>query len=123
MELSIPCPSCGRTVRAERFHAGFSDMGYLYAATGATVLTWSTFDPDYRRIVGQKYPWMLSLDEQAAVEAAIRPDIEGGPYRFENAPSGPHCAGKLPELGSPSREYFVVTGNELDSATDAIWAT
>ena len=122
-DLSIPCPSCGRTLRAERLHAGFSNLGYLYAATDSTVLTWDTADPDYRRIVGEKHPWMLSPHEQAAVEAAIRPDIAGGPYRFENTPSCPHCGGKLPKLGSPSREYLVVTGDRLDSATDAIWTT
>ena len=66
---------------------------------------------------------MLSAEEQTAVEAAIRDGLLGEPFRFANPPSCPSCGVALPELASPSREYFVVTGTRLDASTEAIWAS
>lgn len=117
---AVSCPSCGEPIRAQRFHAGFSNEGFLYAATGSLVLTWDAYDPGYLGVI-DKHPWMLSPEEQAAVEAAIKPGIRGEPYRFANQPRCPTCDGELHDLAGPGREYFVVTGERLDAAAEAAW--
>jgi len=61
----IQCKSCGATLAAERYHAGFSDVGFLYCDKDSTILTWSAYDPDFDKVVGEKkVPWGLTEEER-----------------------------------------------------------
>jgi hypothetical protein len=115
------CPSCELSFEYEKFSAGFGDQGFVYGSSAAIVLTWSAFDPAYVAIV-DAHPWMLSLDQQQAVEAALKPDLPGGPFRFANAPLCPKCKQPLRDLADESREYFVITGDRVDSERTSIWS-
>jgi hypothetical protein len=117
----IQCPACRTTVAFQRFHAGFGDQGSMYGSAGATVLTWSAFDPAYRALA-EPLPWMLSKDEQRAVEAGVRTDLRGAPFRFVNPPLCPSCEQPLQALFDDSRAYFVVTGSRIDGDSVNIWA-
>jgi len=68
---SATCPHCGRRFEYERYHAGFSDEGYMYCDHDETVLTWHALGPAYRRVVA-KLPWMLETDEQRRVEESLK---------------------------------------------------
>lgn len=120
MRDHMVCPSCGRPVEYERFHAGFGDQGFIYGSNDATVLTWSAYDPNYLALV-DALPWILSAEQQHAVEAEIASDIPGAPFRFDNPPRCPHCQHALLELADDSRAYFVVTGHRIDGERTSIW--
>lgn len=93
----------------------------MYGSARATVLTWSAFDPAYRALA-ESLPWMLSKEEQCAVQAGVRTDLPGAPFRFVNPPLCPHCEQPLQALFDDSREYFVVTGSRIDGDSASIWA-
>ena len=83
----VKCASCGRANIFNQpypYHAGFSDQGFLYNDAGDLTLTWSCYDPAYGGLTGGRSPWMLSLAEQQAVEAALRAAPHGGRWRFSN---------------------------------------
>ncbi len=103
----------------ERFHAGFSNEGFMYCSRDETLLTWDAYDPEYRRLT-ESYPWMLAADEQKAVESAAKPCPCGGMFAFANAPRCPSCHDVLAPLDS-AREYFLVTGRRLRADADAMW--
>lgn len=109
-------------VEFERFHAGFGDQGLHVGGTAPTVLTSSSFDRAYRRLVPDEHPWMLSAEGRAEVEEAIRPDLPGAPYAFNNPPLWPRCGTPLAELFDRSRAYLVVVGDRIDAERGAdIW--
>ena len=120
MTLSVtPCPSCQRTLRYERIHVGFSNLGYMYCDQDETVLTWDAYDPRYTRII-DKHPWMLDDNERASVERALCPCPFGGSCSFRNVPHCPNCDGELPTL-PVEPVYFVVLGRRLDASKDSMW--
>jgi len=83
----IPCPHCGFDNSFDQpypFHAGFSNVGFLYNQAGNLTLVWSSFDPAYERIVGQKHPWMLDANDQARLEAALLSSPRGDRWLFSN---------------------------------------
>jgi hypothetical protein len=122
MHGHIDCPACAGAVEFDRFHAGFGDQGFMYGSTAPTVLIWSSFDRAYRRLVPDQHPWMLSADERAEVEEAIRSDLPGAPYAFDNPPLCPHCGTRLAELFDESRAYFVVVGDRVDAERGDVWS-
>lgn len=48
------CPNCGRAFDYHEYHAGFGNQGFLYCDQDEAVLTWSSYDPTYETVVGQK---------------------------------------------------------------------
>jgi hypothetical protein len=121
MDASIECTGCGRKLAYQRFHAGFGDEGFMYGTGASVVLTWSTYDPSYRRIVGDVHPWMLSTEQRYAVERALRDGLDGEPFGFDNQPVCPHCETALPSLFDPSRAYFVILDRRVDGDTEKVW--
>ncbi len=116
------CPHCGQPVALERYHAGFSNEGFMYCDRDATVVTWDTYDEGYERVVGSVHPWMLSAEQQSAVEMAMSQCPCGGRFAFGNRPLCPHCSQEVSAL-TPSREYFVIVGRRLDATADEVWRT
>lgn len=120
MTHEIRCPSCGRALRYERFHAGFSNLGYLYCNSDETVATWDAYDLRYRAVVGDKNPWMLDEAERRELEDAIAPCPCGGTFSFFNLPRCPLCNSELPGLADDPT-YVVVLGRRLDTTSDRLW--
>lgn len=114
------CPHCGEEFSYQRFHAGFSNLGYMYCDRDETVLTWGTYNTTYGRIAPDKHPWMLDRAEQQRVEAAIRPCPYGGRFSFTNPPLCPICHESVAFL-VPDKEYYIVTGRQLDGDHDDVW--
>ena len=59
----IDCPECKRLIIFNQpypFHAGSGNQGFLYNESGNCTLVWSSFDPDYEKLVGQMHPWSLT---------------------------------------------------------------
>ena len=81
------CPHCGSELPFDRsygFHAGFSNLGFLYNDNGDMVFVWSSFDPDYVALAGRNHPWSLNESEQARIEEQLLPAPQGGRWRFSN---------------------------------------
>lgn len=113
------CPNCGRKLQYARYHAGFSNEGFMYCDRDETVLTWDAYSPNYRRITSQ-LPWELDVSEQRRVEAAVKPCPYGGGFSFENPPLCPHCHESLAVLVS-GRDYFIVTMRRIDADSENMW--
>jgi hypothetical protein len=110
---------CSHALAYERFHPGFSNQGYLYRDRDETVLTWSAYNPHYKRRV-DKQPWMLTADEKLVVEAALKPCPCGGRFAFANTPRCPQCHAERRDLASDTT-YYVVLGRRVDGDTAAAW--
>lgn len=122
MEHQTACPHCGAQFSFQRFHAGFSDEGFMYCDRDNTVLTWSSFDAFYEGLVGPHHPWMLSHEQKTAVEAAVVACPCGGHFAFDNPPLCPSCGADISFL-VPQPIYFLVTGRRLDADRDKVWST
>lgn len=110
---------CTHPLSYQRYHAGFSNLGYLYCDRDDTVLTWGAYNPHYKRIV-DKHPWLLTPEEKGVVEAALKPCPCGGRFAFANAPRCPHCRRARPDLALDPT-YYVVVGRRLDGDVEAVW--
>ena len=92
------CQHCGAKLPFDRsypFHAGFSNAGFLYNDAGDASFIWSSFDPDYTALVGQRHPWALSEEERTKIEKALSPCAAGGAWRFSNPARCLHCRGPI----------------------------
>ena len=114
--ITIACPQCGGTNSFDqpyRYHAGFSNQGFLYNDTGNLTLVWSSYDPAYKAIVGEGNPCdRLTADQQRLFEARLLPAPIGGAFRFKNPARCVHCG--HPISGPMTDEiYYVVYPNSL----------
>jgi hypothetical protein len=93
--LTIRCPKCGKDNVFDQpypYHAGFSDVGFLYSDSGHCTLVWNWFDPAIKKF--SKPGSRLSEDPQARerFERSLRPAPDGGRWRFENPARCLHCS-------------------------------
>jgi hypothetical protein len=87
MSMFVPCGGCGLRTEFQQdyaYHAGFGNTGFLYNDTGNLTLTWSSYDPAYTEIVGQRHPWTLTEKQQQTLENRLKPAPSGGLWRFKN---------------------------------------
>ena len=120
MSDAMICHNCGGSFRFQRYHAGFSNEGYMYCDSDATVVTWSSYDPVYSQLAKETFPWALDSKQKAEVEMIARPCPCGGHFGFDACPRCPLCKGQLPELGSDPI-YFVIAGTRIDGDKTPIW--
>jgi hypothetical protein len=112
--MHIACPSCGRENVFEQpypYHAGFSNVGFLYNEKGNRTLIWSSYDPVYEEIVGKIHPWMLSEQQRGAMEKALPLAHDGGHWRFVNPPRCINCGTPIGKPISEDISYFVYPGS------------
>lgn len=118
--VTITCPTCGQPNSFDqpyRYHAGFSDEGFLYNDAGNLTLVWSCYDPAYEAIVGKLNPWGLTSSQQRSFEAKLLPAPTGGAFRFGNPARCMHCG--HPISGPITQEiYYVVYPNSLITDRD-----
>jgi hypothetical protein len=119
------CKTCGVELEVKgKYHAGFSDLGFLYCDKDTTVLTFSSYDPQYQEIVGRIHPWVLAWDgkmgELRRVESRLRKCPCGGSFSFLNPLRCPVCRGAF--SGPISDDiYFVILGKRIDGEKTNIW--
>lgn len=127
MEQTSRCKRCSHNFTFHRYHAGFSDLGYLYCDTDSTVLTWSSYDDAYESLVGKKHPWTLDIGEMELVERSIRACHCGGHFTFDASSRCPSCGAEQTDL--PYMEtnlgfrsiYYGVLGARIDGENEPIW--
>jgi len=85
--LSCECDRCHRSFQIKSFHAGFSNCGYFYSASGKYTITVSDTMPGCPVPLSEPDPQQLSALEQAL---PLAPD--GSFYRYLNPFRCPHCA-------------------------------
>jgi hypothetical protein len=117
MTLIVRCAHCGSGNEFDQpypFHAGFSNQGFLYNEAGDLTLIWSSFDPAYEQLVGNKHPWMLDIDDRARIEAALLPSPRGDRWLFANPPRCVRC--REPIASSMLNEiYYLRYSGSIDT--------
>jgi len=112
----VACKSCGfENIFNQKYpyHAGFSNIGFLYNDEGNLTLTWDSYDPDYQRVVGEAHPWGLSKEQQDKLESVLKPAPFGGNWSFKNVP---RCSQCHKPIGQSINEniYCYVFSNSLE---------
>ena len=120
--LSVKCPQCGHQNvfnQPYAYHAGFGNQGFLYNETGTCTLIWSSFDPAYEALVGQKHPWVLGPKDQKALEEALRPSPDGTRWLFSNPARCTECGHSIGEPIGSNVHYLEYDGSvDLDPHGD-----
>jgi hypothetical protein len=126
--VAIGCISCGHHNTFEQpypIHAGFSNQGFLYNDEGNLTLVWSSFDPAYVAIVGDKHPWVLTAEERALFEGALRPTPSGGKWQFMNPARCLKCTNLISGPITQTIYYLLYPGSivtNLESSEDGLKA-
>jgi hypothetical protein len=119
--MKVICRTCSfENVFAQEYayHAGLSNLGFLYNDNGNLTLVWSSFDPDYESIVGEKHPWALSSRQRAVLEATLKPAPFGGNWSFKNVPRCTNCHKPIGQSIIDTIYYLVFPSSlELDDFT------
>jgi hypothetical protein len=122
---SIECASCGSEFTLNQnhpYHAGFSDMGFLYCDKDTTVVTWNDItDTIYRELVGTKAPWALTVEQKETVENALKSCPCGGEFKFRNPLRCPKCNATMKEGISEESIYVYILGVWIDGEITNIW--
>jgi hypothetical protein len=118
VSLLCICDHCRKTFRLQSFHAGFSDLVYLYCSRGLHTLVASSYLPDAPTLLRPADP-----ESVARFEGRLPPCGEcGGEFRYLNPLRCPHC--KEPYIdfanhpGVREQEYY---GNYLYGGTLQRW--
>ena len=86
VRLSCECDVCNRSFQVQSFHAGFSDMGYMYSGSGAYTLLMDAQLPGAPPPTGT--PDTKALE---SLEAVLPPAPDGTVFRYLNPFRCPHC--------------------------------
>ena len=122
--MEIYCPNCRATTIVSQefpYHAGFSNRGFLYSDRFSAILTFSSYNSSYVRVVGNQHPWSLTEVEQRELEAALKPCPAGGRFRFGALPRCPKCQAELEDLLADNI-HFVELGVVLDGDVEDVWS-
>lgn len=115
--MNLKCPSCVRTIRTKQeyfYHAGFSNMGFLYCSQCTAIFEFSSFNDCYERLFPDKHPWSLTEQEKRKFEKHIKKCPCGGCFRFDALPKCPHCLGSIASL-LPDKIHFVEVNKVIDA--------
>jgi hypothetical protein len=121
--MEVNCSACGSITKISQkkpYHAGFSTRGFLYNDSRPAIMEFSPYSPKYIAIVGDKHPWALNDEEKNKIEEAIKPDPDGGQFRFSALPRCPECNAELPDL-LPDNVHFVEIGDVIDGDKEEVW--
>ena len=121
--MEITCLSCGQVTYIKQeypYHAGFSNLGFLYCDSHPTIIEFDSYNPNYLAIVGEKHPWSLDFEEKKRVEDALKPYFKGGRFRFSAHPRCPLCNEPLFDL-LKDEMHFIEIGEVIDADTEDVW--
>jgi len=126
------CMTCGVEIEGTGkypYHAGFSNVGFLYCDRDTTVLTFSSYDPSYIRLfenLGQEaeHPWTYAekgnTEALRLIERYLIACPCGGHFSFDSPLKCPKCGGVFSEPLSETI-YFVVLDKLLDGDEVNVW--
>jgi len=124
MSKKFKCKTCGKQVEGERYHAGFSDIGFLYCNKDSTVLIFNAFDPVFEKLAGDIHPWTLVEENNKEKMESIENNLIncpcGGRFYFDNYLICPICGGEFSEQMAKNIYVFVL-GQEIDGEKQNIW--
>ncbi|MBI5300160.1 MAG: hypothetical protein HY877_07725 [Deltaproteobacteria bacterium] len=123
--MNLKCPHCRKNIHLKQkypYHAGFSDVGFLYCNMCPTLLLFRAYDLEFEKLVGEtKVPWSLILTEKKKVEDNLKPCPCGGHFRFDAYPRCPYCNQNVQSL-LPDNIHFIEFGKVIDADKDeSIW--
>ena len=122
--MKLTCPHCTKEIRLRQkypYHAGFSNLGFLYCDSCTAILKFGSYNRNYVRIVGDKHPWMLSSGEKRQVEEHLKPCFCGGRFQFDAYPRCPQCGQELQSL-LPDALHFLEIGKVVDAdKEEGVW--
>lgn len=121
--VEIQCPACHQTFQIAQnyqYHAGFSNEGFLYCDSCPNLVVFSSYDPRYTKIVGERHPWALTDSDCRTVEDHLRPCTCGGHFCFSAAPRCPLCNATIRQILYGSI-YYVETGKRFDPDKEEVW--
>ncbi|WP_115561018.1 hypothetical protein [Xanthomonas arboricola] len=111
--LSCVCDHCRRSFLIRSYHAGFSNAGYFYSASGAYTMTVDSHLPGSPAALSEP-----DAEALAALESALPLAPDGSSYSYLNPFRCPHCS--MPYIdfranpGLRESEYY---GNYFDDST------
>ena len=97
-KTTVKCKECGRDNVFDQpypYHAGFSDMGFLYSDSGHFTLTWNDYDPVIRRFFPEGSRWDRDVELRHRFEQALHPAPDGGRWRAENPARCMYCSAPI----------------------------
>ena len=122
--MKITCPHCGKIIELQQqylYHAGFSNLGFLYCDTCSNILEFGSYNPNYETIVGNKHPWVLTPEEKTELESHLAPCPCGGHFKFNAYPRCPFCGEDLSSLLPDNIRFFEI-GQVVDGDKDQnVW--
>lgn len=110
----IKCSDCGHKnifPQPHPYHAGFGNQGFLYNEAGTMTFVWSSFDPAYEAVVGNKHPWTLNKNERIKIEALLKPAPTGGKWKFSNPARCINCGKQIGEPMISTIYYLFYEGS------------
>jgi hypothetical protein len=93
--LKLTCSKCGGVNTFDQpyaYHAGFSDIAFLYSDSGHFTLVWNTYDQESERFFSGESFSSLSAGTRARFENALRDAPDGGRWKFDNPARCIHCS-------------------------------
>jgi len=116
------CKTCGIEIEVKgKYHAGFSQVGFLYCDRDPTVLTFGIYDKGFMKIIPDRAPWDLSDEEKKQVEKHLVDCPCGGRFLFRNPLRCPLCGGAFADPMSLDQIYFVIVSARIDGEKTNIW--
>ena len=114
--LKVKCKHCEYVNVFEQpypYHAGFSNLGFLYNESGNLTFIWSTFDPFFTENFPGKHPWTLNNEEKRKFEELLIPSPHGDKWLFKNSAKCTKCSETLGE-SIEDNIYFLVYPESVD---------
>lgn len=121
--MDIRCPACHDTFHNEQpyeYHMGFSNVGVLYCESCPNLLVFSSFDPTYISLIGNRHPWGLPGSDLQVIENHLRSCPCGGRFRFDASPRCPLCNWRIRQI-LRDKWHYVETGRVFDSEKENVW--
>jgi hypothetical protein len=122
----LTCKKCGNPNEFNQpypYHAGFSDMGFLYNESGNSTLTWSMYDPYFIRLFPQMAAWDLSPLQKERFETILPPSPKGDRWSFTASARCLKCKSSISDpMGSTI--YFLLYPDSINTSgpgKDGLW--
>ena len=114
------CPYCKKIITVKgRYHAGFSNQGFLYCDKDSTVLVFDSYGRYYTKLIPNKPPWTLTGKEKELIESHLNQCPCGGSFGFSSKPKCPHCRRELP--GLMDTIYYVILDKTVNGDNKSAW--
>lgn len=123
MPMKFECPSCKKAIILDQpyqYHAGFSNIAFLYCDSCSSTLVFDAYDSRFRFLSGRRFPWDLDPHAMKLVEDQLKPCCCGGRYRFGAMPRCPFCNQILQDILKDSIHYVKI-GRVVDGDKEDIW--